>query len=122
MAANYSHSPVIDRFTSKGCGLYIQTSNDIQMQDFREYHVLVLNDVAKKQAILQESRKNDKAKSRTKIQSKLLHELEENGSPKLIMMTLRVWGCLKLAVEVRLWEEKLGTMSLSNQMLRSKGI
>jgi hypothetical protein len=72
------------------------------MQEFREYHVLVLNDVAKKQAIMQESRKNDRGKSRTKIQSKLMQEREDSGSPKLIMITLRVLGYLKLSVEARL--------------------
>lgn len=122
MPSNYSNLPIIDRFTSKGSGIYIQTSNDIKMQDFREYHVLVLNDVVKKQALLQESRKNEKGKSRTKIQSRLVQEYEEVGSPKLITMTLRIWGCLKLAVDVRLWEEKLGTMSLSNHIFRPKGI
>ena len=50
--------PIIDRFTSKGSGIYIKTNNDIEMQGYKEYHILVLNDVAKKQAILQESRKN----------------------------------------------------------------
>ncbi len=50
--------PIINLFTSKASGIYIKTSNDIEMQGYKEYHILVLNDVAKKQAILQESRKN----------------------------------------------------------------
>lgn len=58
MPSNYMSLPIIDRFTSKGSGIYIKTSNDIEMQGYKEYHILVLNDVAKKQAILQESRKN----------------------------------------------------------------
>lgn len=53
MHSNYMNLPIIDRFTSKGSGIYIQTSNDIKMQDYKEYHILVLNDVAKKQTILQ---------------------------------------------------------------------
>ncbi len=58
MPSNYISLSIIDRFTSKGSGIYIKTNNDIEMQGYKEYHVLVLNDVAKKQAILQESRKN----------------------------------------------------------------
>ncbi len=40
----------------------------------------------------------------------------------MITMTLRVWGCFKMAVDVKLWEEKMGTINLSNHIFKAKGV
>ena len=53
-----SSLPVIKRFTSAANGLYLQVSNDIPNQSYREYNILILNDAKKKQQILGESRRN----------------------------------------------------------------
>ena len=36
--------PVIKRFTSAANGLYLQVSNDIPNQSYKEYNILILND------------------------------------------------------------------------------
>jgi hypothetical protein len=62
--------PQIKRFTSSSNGIYLQISNDLPNQSFKEFNVLVLNDVKKKQMILGESRKNERSRSRIKAQSR----------------------------------------------------
>jgi hypothetical protein len=59
----------------------------------------MLADVKKKQMLLGESRRNDKRNSRMKSQSRLAPEsADEIVGPKMINLTLRVWGCLKFSI------------------------
>ena len=94
-----SEIPFIKRFSSQSNGIYLKTSNDISLQAFKEYNVLVLVDVKKKQMLLGESRKNDRKQSRFKAQSRMVIEpIDDFSGPKMINLKLRVWGCLKYTI------------------------
>ena len=63
---------MITKFASLSTGIYIKLSNDIPKQSYKEYNLLLLADVKKKQMFLGESRKNDRRQSRFKTQSRIV--------------------------------------------------
>jgi ribosomal protein L44E len=91
--------PLIKRFASQSNGIYLKISNDIALQTCKEYNVLLLIDVKKKQMLLGESRKNDRKQSRFKTQSRMVVEsIDDVSGPKMVNLKLRVWGCLKYTI------------------------
>ena len=72
LSASNTSLPMITKFASLSTGIYIKLSNDIPKQSYKEYNLLLLADVKKKQMFLGESRKNDRRQSRFKTQSRIV--------------------------------------------------